>query len=316
MANDSELSIEETNKIRLSLGLKPLKVGPAPAAAASGSATSEPVYDDTTEGRERRAVDNWKAHTAEVEKEAARRRRQEEIKKAREAAQRFRKLEGVGLADEGSTAADEDATSWVKKMKRRQKKKANEIAREMEEELERAARERKEYTAAELKGLKVSHDLAQLDEMGGETILTLKDSTIEQNEGTSRTGVGGWDIFADRQSDEGDQLISTDLVEHERLQERLEFKKKKPTYNLYGDDEGPGEKRLLAQYDDEEEKERQKKRFVLDGTGSLAGNETYRQQVAEKLRQKAINPDLPRRPHPLPFFFSFSLSICNAQSGY
>ena len=185
MANDSELSIEETNKIRLSLGLKPLRVDSAP----SGSAASDPAYDDSTEGRERRAVDNWKAHTAEVEKEAARKRRQEEIKKAREAAQRFRKLEGVGLADDdGPAAADEDATSWVKKMKRRQKKKANEIAREMEEELERAAHERKEYTAAELKGLKVSHDLAQLDEMGGETILTLKDSTIEQNEGKSHTG--------------------------------------------------------------------------------------------------------------------------------
>ena len=114
--------------------------------------------------------------------------------------------------------------------------------------------------------------------------------------------------------DEGDQLISTDLVEHERLQERLELKKKKPTYNLYGEDEGPGEKRLLAQYDDEEEKERQKKRFVLDGTGSLAGNETYRQQVAEKLRQKSISLDLPRMPHSPPLLSS--PSICNPQSGY
>jgi U4/U6.U5 tri-snRNP-associated protein 1 len=178
MANDSELSIEETNKIRLSLGLKPLKVDTTPATTQPGS---EPVYEDTTEGRERRAVDNWKAHTAEVEKEAARKRRQDEIKKAREAAQRFRKLEGVGLADEDD--AVEDTTNWVRKMKKRQKKKADEIAREMEEELERAAKERKEYTAAELKGLKVSHDLSQLGEVEGETILTLKDSTIDENEG-------------------------------------------------------------------------------------------------------------------------------------
>ena len=180
MAGDNELSIEETNKIRLSLGLKPLRVDtPATTAPADGA---PPVYDDTTtEGRERRAVDNWKAHTEQLEKDASRKRRQDDIKKAREAAQRFRKLEGVGLADEED--AVEDTTSWVKKMKKRQKQKAEEIARELEEELERAAAEQKEYTAAELKGLKVSHDLAALDDMGGETILTLKDSTIDENEG-------------------------------------------------------------------------------------------------------------------------------------
>ncbi|CCX06303.1 Similar to U4/U6.U5 tri-snRNP-associated protein snu66; acc. no. O94538 [Pyronema omphalodes CBS 100304] len=267
MAQDSELSIEETNKIRLSLGLKPLKVDTGPAATPGG----EPIYEDTTEGRERRAVDNWKAHEAEIEKEAARKRRQDEIKRAREQAQRFRKLEGKGLADEDD---EEDAKDWVKKMKKRQKKKADEIAREMEEELEREARERKEYTSAELQGLKVSHDLADLGDLGGETILTLKDTTIEENE------------------EEGDELISTDLVERERLAERLELKKKKPAYNVYDDEDETGEKRLLAQYDDEEDKARLKKRFVLDGTGSLAGNETYRQEVAAKLKQTALSLDI------------------------
>jgi len=179
MAGDNELSIEETNKIRLSLGLKPLKVDNAPTATASSDGT--PVYDGTTEGRERLAVDNWKKHTQDAEKEATRKRRQEDIKKAREAAQRFRQLEGKGLADEDEN--EESAASWVRKMKKRQKKKADELAREMEEELDRQAKEMKEYTAAELKGLKVSHDLGALDEMGGETILTLKDATVDENEG-------------------------------------------------------------------------------------------------------------------------------------
>ena len=124
---------------------------------------------------------NWKKHTQDAEKEATRKRRQEDIKKAREAAQRFRQLEGKGLADEDDP--EEGAASWVKKMKKRQKKKADELARDMEEELERQAREMKEYTAAELKGLKVSHDLGALEEMGGETILTLKDATVDENEG-------------------------------------------------------------------------------------------------------------------------------------
>jgi len=103
--------------------------------------------------------------------------------------------------------------------------------------------------------------------------------------------------------DEGDELISTDLVERERLREQLELKKKKPVYNVYEDEDENGERRVLAQYDDEEEKARQKKRFVLDGTGSLAGNETYRQEVAEKLKQKAISLDLPRKPSLCPHIF-------------
>lgn len=270
MANDNELSIEETNKIRLSLGLKPLKVD----VPASSTSSTDPYDEATTEGRERRAVDNWKAHTAELEKAASRKRRHDDIKKARDSAQRFRKLEGVGLADEEDDAG-EDASSWVRKMKKRQKAKAEEIAKTMEEELQREASERKEYTAAELKGLKVKHDMADLGDMDGGTILTLKDSTIEENE------------------EEGDELVSTDLVEQERLMERLDLKKKKPAYNVYEDEEEGVEKQLLAQYDDDEDKERKKKRFVLDGSGSLAGNETYRQEVAEKLKLKAMSLDLP-----------------------
>jgi len=77
MAGESELSIEGTNKLRLSLGLKPLKVDNKPAAASSAS--GKPVYEDMT--GERRAVDNWKAHTAEPGKEAVRERRPDDIKK-------------------------------------------------------------------------------------------------------------------------------------------------------------------------------------------------------------------------------------------
>jgi U4/U6.U5 tri-snRNP-associated protein 1 len=95
---------------------------------------------------------------------------------------------------------------------------------------------------------------------------------------------------------EGDELISTDLAERERLKERLDFKKKKPTYNsAYDDDDETGEKRLLSQYDDDEDKRRYKKRFILDGTDNLETNQAYRQEIAEKLKSKAISLDLPSR---------------------
>lgn len=182
---DSELSVEETNKIRLSLGLKPLKVDSGPTLDSAGKET----FDETTEGRERLAVDNWKKHEEAAEKEAARKRRADDIKKARDAAHRFRALEGKGLVDdddeEMAEGKTEDATTWVKKMKKRQKKLAEKMAQEKEEELERAAKELKEYTAADLQGVKVGHDIDEFGELAGETILTLKDATIDEMEGRS-----------------------------------------------------------------------------------------------------------------------------------
>lgn len=114
--------------------------------------------------------------------------------------------------------------------------------------------------------------------------------------GTFRT-VDGTDVTAE----EGDELVSTELTERERLMERLELKKKKPIYNAYDDEEG-GEKRLLAHYDDDEEKGRLKKRFVLDDTGNLADNETYRQEVVEKLRSRGITLDMPSKHIPLSLY--------------
>lgn len=185
MANESELSIEETNKLRISLGLKPLKVDTGPSE--SGPSDGPQTYDDTTEGRERQAVDNWKAHEAAAAKDEARRRRAEEIRRARDQAQRFRKLEGKGLADDDDEEmgdAGADAATWVKKMKKRQKKMAEKLAKEREEELEREARERREYTEKDLAGVKVGHDLADIGDFSGDgVILTLKDSTIDENEG-------------------------------------------------------------------------------------------------------------------------------------
>ena len=113
--------------------------------------------------------------------------------------------------------------------------------------------------------------------------------------------------------EEGDELISTELTERERLMERLELKKKKPTYNAYEVEEG-GEKRLLAHYDDEEEKDRLKKRFVLDGTGNLADNETYRQEVVEKLRTRGITLDMPSKHIPSPLSCLAANVHCKSRS--
>lgn len=176
---EESLSIEETNKLRISLGLKPLKVDTDPKP--SGDLTGEETFDNSVEGHERRAVANWRKNEAEVNKEAARKAKLDGIKKARDVAKRFAQLEGKGLGDADEN--EEDTTTWVRKMKKRQKKLVEKMGKEREEELERAAREHKEYTAVDLAGVRVGHDLDELHEGEEGTILTLKDSTIEENEG-------------------------------------------------------------------------------------------------------------------------------------
>lgn len=179
---EESLSIEETNKIRLSLGLKPLKADTSSTPSAAAAPT-----DNSLEAQDRRAVDNWKQHQSALDKESARSARIEGVKKARDAARRFARLEGKGLGEADDDGGEEDTKTWVRKMKKRQKKLAEKMAREREEELQRAAGEVKEYTAEELAGVRVGHDLGELAEGEEGTILTLKDTTIEENEGTVLT---------------------------------------------------------------------------------------------------------------------------------
>lgn len=176
MPEVESLSIEETNKLRISLGLKPLTVTNDDAAPAQ---QQQPDKDDSSfEAQEKRAVANWTKHQEELKKKEKRERQKEEIQKAKDAMKRFKPLEGKSLG-EADGADEEDAAVWVRKMKKRQRK----IAHKMAEEL--AAREQDgngDYTAEQLAGVKVGHDFGDLEE-GGETILTLKDATIDELEG-------------------------------------------------------------------------------------------------------------------------------------
>src|SRR5205814_814681 len=165
-SKDSEsISIAETNKIRLALGLKPLKSDTGSSAAG----LNESSYDS----QERQAVENWKKHNEELKRKEAKEKKLEAIKKAKESAQRYSKLEGKGLAEDEE---DEDAATWLRKQKKRQKKLAERMAKELAAREEEEAKVRKEYTAADVAGLRVGHDLADLEENENGTILTLKDT--------------------------------------------------------------------------------------------------------------------------------------------
>lgn len=257
------ISIEETNRLRVSLGMKPLPIpGAGPVFKEAASPTDEEV-GSTLESRQAEGYDNYRKLQDAEEAKRKREGKAEAIKKARDAAKRFSKLEGKGLGDDDGGL---DAKSWLVKQKKRQKE--IEKARKREQELadaEKAA----EYTAKDLAGVKVGHELDTFEE-GEDQVLTLKDTTIDQNE------------------EDGDELENLDLRERERLNEKLELKKKKPVYNP--NDVEEGEKSILAHYDEEIDG-KQGKRFTLDGQGStteaLVGD-----GVAKKLKPKAFSLDI------------------------
>lgn len=264
------MDIEETNRLRLSLGMKLLPVpgaGPVFKEASVPSAPGEEVAS-TLETRTAESYDNYrKAQEAEQAKKK-RDAKAEAIKKARDAAKRFSKLEGKGLGDEDGDV-DMDAKAWLMKQKKRQKE-IDKARKREQEAAEAEAAAAAEYTAKDLAGVKVGHELDTFEE-GEEQVLTLKDTTIDQNE------------------EEGDELENLDLRERERLNEKLELKKKKPVYNPNDDDES-GEKSILAHYDEEIVGKKGHK-FTLDGKGSTAEAAAENGTVLRS-KPKAINLDI------------------------
>ncbi|KAF5580302.1 U4 tri-snRNP-associated snu66 [Fusarium pseudoanthophilum] len=242
-------TIEETNRIRVSLGMKPLPVPGADNTSHTQSMYADGDAPSTLESRQAQAYDNY---NKVIEAEKAKKRREEKaaaVRKAREQVQRNAVLEGKGLG-EAEEGGDLSAKDWLIGQKKRQKKIAK--VRKLEEELAAAEAEAAaavQYTSKDLAGIKVGHDAAAFLD-GDDQILTLKDTTIDENE------------------EEGDELENLNMREAEKLAERLDNKKKKPGYNPLDDDE-EGERGILSHYDEEIEGKKSKK-FILDTSGVIA----------------------------------------------
>jgi U4/U6.U5 tri-snRNP-associated protein 1 len=262
-----DLSIDEANKIRLSMGLPALPGGSA-SAAPTAPVFKAPRADDSDEEpastidiRQAAASDNWLKLEEERKAKEKRAERAAAIKKARERASLSAKLEGKGLAEEADGVDDDMA--WLKNSKKRQKKIAKEEQMRKElEERERQALEAMQYTDKDLAGVKVGHEVDQFDDE--DQILVLKDTAVD--------------------ADEDDELEAVELREKERLQERLDSKKRKRAYDPNDMDES-GQKSLLAQYD-EDINGKKGKAFTLDGKGRTV--ETLQAQAADASRSKKV----------------------------
>ncbi|USP80942.1 U4/U6.U5 tri-snRNP-associated protein snu66 [Curvularia clavata] len=278
-----DLSIDEANKIRLSMGLPALPGGSASAAPAAPSnldfkpAKAGDDSDDepasTIDTRQAAASDNWKKLEQERLAKIKREERAAAIKKERERASRFAKLEGKGLADEEDV---DDDLAWLKSSKKRQKKIAKEEQMRKElEERERQALEAMQYTDKDLAGIKVGHELDQFDDE--DQILVLKDTAVDAE-------------------DDDDELEAVALREKERLQERLDSKKRKRAYDPNDMDES-GQKSILAQYDDEIEGKKGKA-FTLDGKGRTVEAIQAEAEGSTKPKKVAISLDILKEDAP------------------
>ncbi|KAL8750806.1 MAG: hypothetical protein Q9184_006286, partial [Pyrenodesmia sp. 2 TL-2023] len=267
------ISIEEANKIRAAIGLKPLPVpggaGGLTSKDGDDESSSEEEQASTLESRQAQGYDNWKQLQDEQNAKAKREAKNEAIKKARDAARKFSKLEGKGLG-EADEATELDTKTWLLQQKKRQRKLERERLRKLEKELEERD-QAPEHTAEDLAGVKVAHELEDFE--AGEQILTLKDAGIDENE------------------EEGDELENQELKEREALQDRLNLKRKKPVYDPHENDEAGGAT-ILKHYDETIEGKK-RKRFTLDGQGSTAEErEAMRHSVGQKLKSQPISLDI------------------------
>lgn len=265
------MDIDATNKIRLAIGLAPLPGGGPifkPSHDSSDS-SSEEEQGSTLESRQAEGYQNWKKLQDEAEAKAKREARKEAIKKASDAARKNMKLEGKGLGEEDE-ATELDTRAWLVQQKKRQKRleREREKARKVDEEL-RAREEAVQYTGRDLAGVKVGHEIDAF-EGEEEQVLTLKDTTIDENE------------------EEGDELENVDLREREKLEENLGLKRKKPVYDPNDVEDGV----LLKQYDEVIDGKK-RKRFTLDAKGStVEEREALKQTVGERLKKQALSLDI------------------------
>lgn len=189
------------------------------------------------------AARNYQERVAQDAKDREEKETKERIAKAQNRLALNAKLKGstLGSASASGVAGgegedDDDALSWIKKQKKRQKKLAKELELAKKREADQDELEQGVYGEQDLRGLKVAHDMDDIEE-GQEMILTLKDNRILDGD--------------------EDELQNVNLADYDRDKATKERKRKaKAQYTGYDDEEfeegALGKKKdVLSKYDDE-----------------------------------------------------------------
>ncbi|XP_016109207.1 U4/U6.U5 tri-snRNP-associated protein 1 [Sinocyclocheilus grahami] len=270
-SGDASLSIEETNKLRAKLGLKPLELNESKKEAGT---KEEPLLAEAI-------------NPVQIRQRAEMREKLAALKEKRLLNQKLGKVKALG--DEEPWL--DDTAAWVERSRKLAKEKEMaekraKLLEEMDEEFgvsnlveqEFAQEKRSAYSSRDLKGLKVQHKMDSFRE--GETvILTIEDKGVLE--------------------EEEDVLVNVGLVDKEKAEKNVELKKKKPDYKPYEEEESVDDmvilkpKSVLSKYDEEIEGEK-KKSFRLSAGGFVGGErERELQAIRENLRNQAQSLDMP-----------------------
>lgn len=269
-SGDASLSIEETNKLRAKLGLKPLELNENKKELGT---KEEPMV----------------AETINPVLIAQQKEMREKL-----AAMKEKRLQNQKLGKVKTLAEDDwldDTSAWVERSRTLAKEKEMaekraKLLEEMDEEFgvsslveEEFAHSKKDaYTSQDLKGLKVQHKVGSFNE-GQTVILTLQDKGVLE--------------------EEEDVLVNVGLVDKEKAEKNVELKKKKPDYKPYEEEESVDDmvefkaRSILSKYDEEIDGEK-KKSFRLN-TGGFADGERERelQAMREAIRNQAQSLEMP-----------------------
>ncbi|XP_068445420.1 U4/U6.U5 tri-snRNP-associated protein 1 [Clinocottus analis] len=269
-SGDASLSIEETNKLRAKLGLKPLELSENKKELGT---KEDPMVAETI-------------NPVLIKKQKDMREKLAAMKEKRLQNKKLGKVKAIAEED-----WLDDTAAWVERSRNMAKEKElaekrAKLLQEMDEEFgvsslveEEFAQGKKEsYTAQDLKGLKVQHKVDSFNE-GQTVILTLQDKGVLE--------------------EEEDVLVNVGLVDKEHAEKNVELKKKKPEYKPYEEEESVDDMvtakahTVLSKYDEEIEGEK-KKSFRLN-TGGFADGEREReiQAMREALRNQAQSLDMP-----------------------
>lgn len=260
------LSIEDTNKLRAKLGLKPLDVG------GSG--------DSNTKSSENQDVHVPAINLSEKLNTEKLREKMLIMKEKRKVKDKLRTVKGLGDSD----SDDDDVFSWVKKSRKiaKEKEMADKRAKMLEEmdaefgigslvEEEFDTGKKNTYSSHDLSGLRVEHSMEKFKE-GSKVILTLKDKGVLDEE-------------------DDDVLVNVNIIDDERAEKNVENKKKKPDYKPYDEPEldeyGMFKvKEVLDKYDEEIHGEKRES-FVLGSDGKYdAEHERNMAIIRQQLKQQ------------------------------
>ncbi|XP_076584414.1 U4/U6.U5 tri-snRNP-associated protein 1 [Chaetodon auriga] len=269
-SGDASLSIEETNKLRAKLGLKPLELNENKKELGT---KEEPIVAETI-------------NPVAIKQQKEMREKLAAMKEKRILNQKLGKVKTLAEDD-----WLDDTSAWVERTRKLAKEKEMaekraKLLEEMDEEFgvsslveEEFAQSKKDsYTSKDLKGLKVQHKMDSFTE-GQSVILTLQDKGVLE--------------------EEEDVLVNVGLVDKEKAEKNVELKKKKPDYKPYEEEESVDDMvtfkphSVLSKYDEEIEGEK-KKSFRLN-TGGFADGDRERelQAMREVLRNQAQSLEMP-----------------------